>query len=191
MTNSFNWLRLVRDFAEPTMRIIIAPSLLLGVILIAVLAVYVWPTPYRYYTIHQGQSELSVKEHRFNGKVWVFGPTGWTRRYSDADLQNGTVDVSYLSESRCSFSGAEANCTVVNNSSQAVAIAAVWFTPKKTDNPIDKALKWEQCLVTLHPGSDHYVPPHSHGNMSGSAECLTKVGPNWDWSFFIVNGSRD
>jgi|GEM_PF-5918492 len=173
------------------MKIALALFFLLGATFLIILAVYIWPTPYRYYTVHQGQFEVAVKEHRFNGKVWVFGPTGWTRRYGDAELLYGTINPSYLSESRCSFSGEEASCAIVNNSSQAIAIATVQFTPKEPDNPIDKALKWGPCLVTLHSGSEHYIPPHSQGNMSGSSECLTRVGPKWDWSFFVVAGSRD
>lgn len=53
----------------------------LGSALVVVFAALVWPTPYRYATIHMGDSILPVRISRVTGEAQYLNLYGWQRMW--------------------------------------------------------------------------------------------------------------
>ncbi|HEY7680894.1 MAG TPA: hypothetical protein VIC04_10305 [Terriglobia bacterium] len=62
-------------------------------ILIVLVAWFVWPTPYRYDRMNFGGTEFPVRTHRITGRTEILFPSGWTVT-STEESEKQTVDIS-------------------------------------------------------------------------------------------------
>ncbi|MGB8496352.1 MAG: hypothetical protein WCE53_18290 [Candidatus Acidiferrum sp.] len=149
----------------------------MALVVLVLLAVFVWPTRYRYESLKSGERTITMRTDRFSDKTWMLLPGGWIQQSKPTSKPMPEFLFTKLSRSTCGMNYMDdLSCDISNETDMAISSVMIEISWK------DEKGK-EPCLVEMK-GS---VSPHTMATLSEKPPCAKDMKQNtYNWRFVSV-----
>jgi len=150
---------------------------------VALLAVFVWPTRYRYESLKMGTNTVTIRADRFSDNTWMLAGGGWisTKKPTSEALPESLF--ANLSRSTCSMGFMyldDLSCDISNETDLSISSVMIEISWKDGGK--------EPCKVELKGA----VSPHTMATLSERPPCAKDMKTNsaYSWRFVGVQGYK-
>jgi hypothetical protein len=163
---------------------------IIGIVIVVLLAIFVWPTRYTYDHINIGRNEYPVRINRFTGQAEVLQQNGWRildKNSSSLNSENEDLPASDISKLSAKpyipGTGNYLYCDVYNGSDWKVKELIGQFTVFNQDGTVSISRKYQLGIV-------YPVRPYQSDTFITKLDVTINQGQKWELKIIGARGTK-
>lgn len=149
------------------------------VLLLALLALFVWPTRFRYETLKLGDNSFRIRVDRLSDKTWRLTRSGWVPQWTEVVKGQVLPSIAGIN-GRCRLQDQALYCDIGNDTEYTLYTVTVELTGEPNN-----------LLASCKAELKGWVEPHTMGTMGVKPSCAYELKPDkWSWNIVAATGKR-